>query len=369
MKKLLPVDVIKAGIKLSAASVNLDGYKRRDGKWYQLYKIIEADNETKITFNYNMMHEWFSVKVSLPKLVCGTNARNVYVNSADDFIYLINTYLVADGIYVDFAMFKVSLLELSHNYVCSTVEDKKYYIEYFSGKSIVRKKKQTYENSVVFKNKTSRTTIYSKSDEMESKNGTVVTHPILKRVLRVEHKLHPRGVRKYFKKRSVKDVLFADNLIDIFLKENKSAGLHLQVLHKSLFYKILINQIASKTNSFQKKVLDFYIKLNKYGISYAEARYSKYQVKKYKQIMESAGYSTTYICKSVTPVDFMDLYTEVGLNLNIEEKTRMMKKTKKEKTTFMSKAKNVFSLCLSCNFLKKACKFAGEIFNKFSNTS
>ena len=69
--------------------------------------------------------------------------------------------------------------------------------------------------------------------------------------------------------------------------------------------------------------------------------------------MTSAGYNTTYISKSVNPVDFMNLEEKKTVRTNKEERKMIMEKVKKEKKTFVVKVKEFLSLCLPCNFFRK----------------
>lgn len=187
-------DVIRAGTSVSINDIDLSGFKHRPNNHKQMYHIIEAYNGTKISLDYNIEFEYFSVKVSLPKLLCGTNAINLPADCGEELIELVNFYLSESGLPFDFSEFGISLLEVSHNYVCETIEDKKKYVEYFSSKDVSRKTKYKYDTSIVFKNKTSRTTIYDKKSEVGNDDDIPVNKAVLDRTLRVEHKLHKRGI-------------------------------------------------------------------------------------------------------------------------------------------------------------------------------
>lgn len=349
----LPVDVIRAGISVDRRDMVLFEFRPRNNSKKQWYRVVDAYNGTKITLDYNIEHEYFSVKVSLPKLACGTNALNLTSTYAEELIELMNFHLSEIGLQFDFGEFNVSLLEVSHNYVCETVEDKEKYIEYFSNKNVSRKRKKLYKGSVVFENKTNKTTIYDKKAEVKNGDDIPVNKPVLDRTLRVEHKLFKRGVKKYFKDRSVKNILLSGKLEEVFLSENKRAGLHLKILHKNSFYKTLQSLIEDRNPTFQKRVQKFYKELNKYGEEWVESNYPKNQVRTYKKIMTSAGYNTTYISKSVNPVDFMNLKEEKKMKLSREERTEFVSKFKKIKTTIFTKVKEFLSLCLPCNFFRK----------------
>lgn len=73
--------------------------------------------------------------------------------------------------------------------------------------------------------------------------------------------------------------------------------------------------------------------------------------------MTSAGYNTTYIFKSVNPVDFMNLEKEKKMRLSREERIELASKFKKKKTTIFTKVKEVLSLCLRCIFTKRTFRF------------
>ena len=354
----LPVDTIKAGIYLPYADIDLYGYRHRKSNHYQLYKLLEVDSSTKITLNYNIQHQYFSLKVSLPKLLCGTNAINLPAACAGELITLVNEYLLTEGLAVNFADFKVSLLELSFNYECNNVEDKNYIIKHCSNKDISRKDKTTFDTSVVFKNKTSWTTLYDKTAEMEATQALPANNHSFDKTLRLEHKLLKKAVKRHFKANTVADILFSDRLEEVFLKENQKAGLSLKPLHKKVFFKVLENQLKGKSHSFQNRVFSFYKELNTLGEMYVQEHYSKFQISKYKKIMQSAGYSTTYICQSAHPVDFMSLKNKENKRLTQKEIREMLGHIKLgKKKSFIVEVKEFLSHCLPCKFFKKVIKF------------
>jgi len=306
-EKLLPVDVIKAGCFDYPHNINLRGFKPRNDNKHQLYKLVTLKNGAIVTLNYNTDFQYFSVRASVPKVLYGCNTCNLYQKDADQYIHIVNDILSAEHIHLNFENFKISVLEVSFNYICKSVKDKQNYIEFFSKQAVNRKTKKVYKTSVVYKNKQSRLTIYDKAEEILAKSRTAAITKDADKILRVEYTLNRKALKKHHKDLTVGAFLREFDLEKILIKENIKSGLSEKALKKKDFYTILRRKIKSKRKNTQNRILKFYKLLNQYGEEYVQENYTRYQISAYKRIMLDLGYSPFYLNNSTAQIDFMKL--------------------------------------------------------------
>ena len=347
--KIIPIDVIRAGTRVYFSDINLNGYRRRECDTYQLYKLIKTETNAIVTLNYNMKFQYFSVRVSVPKLLYGTNTREVSLIDVDKFITAINEILKKENLNLDFSDFRISILELCHNYICSTEKDKIAYLDFFSKASVSRKKKDNYPSSTVFKNSQSRITIYNKSQELsDRKSNTTLTEDVQK-ILRTEFTLQTKALKQYHKNLTV-DAFFKDfDLRSIFLAEQHKAGFGLKILHKKTFFKILNKKIQKRRKDTRNKIRNFYREFNLYGEDFVRGKYSQYQVREYKKIITDMGFSPIYINNTVKIIDFTSL----------DESKKIVKMNVKEllKQYTLRKASLNLSLYFRCSFFQMVFKY------------
>lgn len=357
MKKILPVDVIHAGICYSVPDEALAEFKQdytADGMRY--YKNILTESGAKLTISYRKEFGYLCVRVSLPKLIYGTNAETFYSSDADKAISKVNRILLDEHIYADFSDFKIFQMELSHNYVCHSKSEKFRYLNTFKNRKLSRKSNRVYPTCMVYKNKSSRLTIYDKAAEMRVHSNKPITNEI-ENILRVEYKLSKTALKRYTKDLTVYHVLHDADLQMVYLNEHNKADIFQKTLSYPQFFNVLGNLIADKKEREKDKILSFYQYINQNGESSAKEAYSPYLFKKYIAIMKANGYSPIYSYAPVKRIDF-NIPFAGDCYLSKEEIKQIVANCKKEqniklvKYSFLSVAKSL-PLALPCNFFFK----------------
>lgn len=302
---IVPVDVIQAGAEYVLDSDYLDGfhtYCSTDD--YYFYKKINIENGAVLTITYRKEFSYITVKFSAPKLIYGTNAKEISREDIPDLLDSVNKILAKEKINVDFASFRVSRLELSKNYVCRSEGEKMHYIDVLKRRAASRKKKSNYATSAVLYNKSCRLTVYDKYAEMLAHNAAKHIKTETNKILRVEYKMEKAVLKKYSKNLSVENVLCNLDLCEIYATENKKTGIFDRVLSSDRFFKVLGKQIEGKTDACKKRIVAFYKELNVIGEQAAKEKYSKYTFSTYTKIMKGAGYNIMYSYSNVRFVDF-----------------------------------------------------------------
>lgn len=354
MKKILPVDVVNAGICYSLPNKALAGFEQDytvDGMRY--YKNILTESGAKLTISYRKEFGYLCVRVSLPKLIYGTNSKTFYYTDVDKAISTINSILFDEQIYADFSDFKIFQMELSHNYVCHSKSEKLRYLNTFKNRKLSRKSNRAYPTCMVYKNKSSRLTIYDKAAEMRVHSNKPITDEI-ENILRVEYKLSKTALKRYTKDLSVCHVLHNTDLQMVYLNEHNKADIFQKTLSYPQFFNVLDNLIADKKEREKDKILSFYQYINENGESSAKEAYSPYLFKKYISIMKVNGYSPIYSYSPVKSINFNTPF-EDDCYLSKEEIKQIVANYKKEqnikpvKYSFSSVAK-LLSLDLPYTF-------------------
>lgn len=337
--KILPIDVLSAGLYYRLDDDMLKTFKIKiTHKEMYYFKNVRVNENCKLTICYRKQFNYLTIKVSLPKILYATNTKTLYITDTNRILSIINKVLSDESIYEDFNNFKVSVIELSHNYICKNETDKQLYIDLFNMKNLTHRKNSTYKTSAVHKNKSVRTTIYDKKAELLANNYKKSITNRENRILRVEHKLKKSVLKKYSKDLSVKNILNMD-LEKIFLNENSKLGFNLKVLGKKEFYATLKKSISDKKIATQNKIITFYQELNEFGESYVKQKYSSYIYNNYRNIMLSKNYSTIYSNKKLRNICFTDLYADLNIKLTKQEIKEMISKYKIIKEKFKVKTK------------------------------
>ena len=63
-----------------------------------MYKLIKTETNAIVTLNYNIKFQYFSVRASVPKVLYGTNTREVSLIDMDKFITAINEILKTESL-------------------------------------------------------------------------------------------------------------------------------------------------------------------------------------------------------------------------------------------------------------------------------
>lgn len=346
MKKILPVDVIHAGICYSLPDKALAGFEQdytSDGMRY--YKNILTESGAKLTISYRKEFGYLCVRISLPKMIYGTNVETFYGSDVDKAISKVNSILLGEQIYADFSDFKIFQMELSHNYVCHSKSEKLRYLNTFKSRRLSRKSNRAYPTSMVYKNKSSRLTIYDKAAEMRIHSNKPITDET-ENILRVEYKLNKTALKHYSKDLSVSHVLHDTDLQMVYLNEHSKADIFQKTLSYPQFFNVLGNFIADKKEREKDKILNFYQYINENGESSAKEAYSPYLFKKYISIMKVNGYSPIYSYAPVKHIDFntpfaYDCYLSKEAIKQIVANCKQEKNTKHVKYSFRLVAKSL----------------------------
>lgn len=357
MKKILPVDVIHAGICYSLPDKALVGFEQDytvDGMRY--YKNILTESGSKLTISYRKEFGYLCVRVSLPKLIYGTNTETFYYSDADKAVSKVNSILLDEHIYADFSDFKIFQMELSHNYVCHSKSEKLRYLNTFKNRKLKRKSNRAYPTCMVYKNKSSRLTIYDKSAEMRVHSNKLITDEAEK-ILRVEYKLNKTALKRYTKDLSVSHVLHDTDLQMVYLNEHNKADIFQKTLSYPQFFNVLGNLIADKKEREKDKILSFYQYINENGESSAKEAYSPYLFKKYISIMKVNGYSPIYCYSPIKSINFNAPF-EYDCHLSKEEIKQIVANLEKEKNAkpikySFSLVAKLLPLALPCDFFSK----------------
>lgn len=357
MKKILPVDVIHAGICYPLPNKVLAEFEQdytADGMRY--YKNILTESGAKLTISYRQEFGYLCVRVSLPKLIYNTNAKIFYYSDVDIAISKINGILFEEQIYANFSDFKVFQMELSHNYMCHSKSEKLMYIDTFKNRKLTRKSNRAYPTSMVFKNKSSRLTIYDKAAEMRVHSNQPITDEI-ENILRVEYKLSKTALKRYTKDLSVCHMLHDIDLQWVYMNEHDKADIFQRALSYPQFFVVLDSLIADKREREKNKILSFYEYINENGESSAKEAYSPYLFKKYISIMKANGYSPIYSYSPVKSINFNapfahDCYLSKKEIKQIVANFQKEQHTKPIKHNLSSVAKSL-PLVLPCDFFFK----------------
>ena len=357
-KNIVPVDVIRAGIRLYFEDINLEGYRKRKNDKNQLYKLIKTETGAVVTLSYNIKYQYFSMRASMPKVLYGTNTVDVFSEDIEKFILSMNDILWKQGIYFNYSDFKVSLLETSVNYVCDSESDKYEYIELFSKRSVARKRKDKYPTSVVFKNASTRVTIYDKSAEMESrKSETSQVNdkelPTNKKLLRIEHTLSKRALKNYHKDLSIHNILQNQNIAAIFYAEQRKAKFNLRVLREKELFKVLNKKIKHKRSDIKRTIKEFYRDINVYGENYVCQKYSPHQVRTYINLLVDDGYSPIAVQKAKR-INFMNLSER---KIEVKMNARIKNAIHKSITIFNQSVREILSHYFRCTFFQMVFKY------------
>ena len=353
MEDKLYIDVIRAGTTYYLNDDSLKDYCIKNIANPYYYKIITLSNGSKITIGYYRQFHHLFVKCSLPKILYGNNIEMLKGADLNKTINCINSVLIELGIFADFSDFTISQIEISNNYICSSEKEKQLYIDLFNKRYVPRKRNSEYDTSTVYKNKSSRSTIYDKSEEVLFRNPDIHLFGKEKRIIRVEHKVPKRRLNKYKKNCKVRD-LFNIDLREVLREENKKVGLDMKMLNKKEFYSVLNENIQNKSDKAQKKIIKFYQELNEYGELYVKQRHSKYVFNTYRNIMLRAGICTVHTSSTIKNiVDFQQPEKQTFVQFAKNEIKNIIKKvkgevktTKNEKKRFRERMASVKPFCL-----------------------
>jgi len=356
-KEFLCIDVLRAGISYHLDNIYLSGYKFMSGDNPYYYKNVILGNGTVITIGYYYKHQYLFVKCSLPKVIYGNNRKLITVGDIDKVSSVINQALSEEGITTRFEDFMVSNVEISFNYICSSLKDKEVYVDLFNKKSVSRRKNCEYGTSAVIKNKSCRTTVYDKESEELYRNQNLTLTDKEKRYIRVEHKVPKRVLWKYKHHCTVKD-LFNMDLKEVLREENIKVGLDMKILNKKEFYKVLNEKIQHKDEAIRQRIIAFYEELNEYGENYVKGKYSRYIFNSYRNIMLEDGINTVHTNSNIKNViDFQKVDQNTFIQFTKQEIKRIISKIKggnnedKNEKSYFEKMVEFKPFCLLCKFL------------------
>ena len=187
---IVPIDVVMAGTYYVLDDTALKGYhiKNTEDDCF-FYKNIMLENGAVFTLSYRKEFSYLSAKFSVPKVMCGTNAKELHREDVPKLISTVNNILAGEQLAADFATFKISRIELSKNYECHNAREKINYIDVLKRRTAYRKKSSNYATSAVLYNKSCRLTVYDKKAEMIAHSDAKYIEANTDKFLRVEYKV------------------------------------------------------------------------------------------------------------------------------------------------------------------------------------
>ena len=365
----LCLDVVRAGIPFYLNDNRLSDFTYKECKNPYFYKNITLENGAVVTAGYYCQFQYLFVKCSFPKVVYGDNRNLITKNDMSAVISAVNNALLTVGIYADFSLFSVSNIEVTYNYVCRTEAEKQAYIVAYNKHYVSRRNTCNYAESAVFKNRSTRTTIYDKAAEILYRNNDAVLSYADKRIVRVEHKIPKRVLDNYQKGCLVEDLINID-LRKVLKEENEKAGLAMITLNEKKFYKILEEKIKHKNTSTKLCIINFYKELNEHGEQYVKNKYSPYVFRSYRKIMLNAGYSTVHTSgKAKTTMDFQKVEKNSFVQFTKQEIRKIIDKIKGESKTIKNEKNSLMERMASTKLFCLLRKFFNSISESYFNTS
>ena len=108
---IVPLDVVMAGTYYVLDDTTLEGYHTKHTEDdYFFYKNIILENGAVFTLSYRKEFSYLSAKFSAPKMLYGTNAKELRREDIAVLISTVNGILAGEQITTDFSAFKISVL-------------------------------------------------------------------------------------------------------------------------------------------------------------------------------------------------------------------------------------------------------------------
>ncbi len=318
---------------------------------------------------------------SVPKVLYGTNYEIYDFNYSEQIIEKLNFFISEVLICpVDYKKFAICRLDIQNN-ITMRKGSIKHYFEYLNKLNFLhntRKAKiQNYNpmfNCACFQNELinmnverrqrfvdcqtgkrisfSHNTllIYDKHEEIRQKNQIQFepNHDLL----RFEVQLRGKCLKKY--KPTIDKILTEKSFLNqIFYEEIKKYDLHLQVLQKNAYMKILKSNSLTYSPKFMKKLMSFAIAINRLGINHPSINKKSVYYKALKNILIEKGYSIIYSdinIKSFVDTDtnnFVDVQQIMERKNNPLQVINSVGKSKKPPIKFRDKVRSVITYCIS----------------------